>query len=211
MTLGRKPGDYRGGPIGSVHFFFAMTHDTTKVLSRVTELAAPFVESLGLALWGIEIAGGAGRPVLRVFIDGPDGVDVEQCARVSRQLDLALDMEDLVHGAYSLEVSSPGLDRRFFEFAQLVPYAGSELDVTLTVPLGGRKRFKGRIAALADGIVVLDCEGQEYSFAFSSLAKARLCYHFDTPEEMKAKARSKGRKTSKADKDAPRPDGADQA
>jgi ribosome maturation factor RimP len=186
-----------------------MTQDNTKVLSRIRELVQPFAESLGLTLWGTEIAGGSGRPVLRVFIDGPEGVDVEQCARVSRQLAVALDVEELMHGAYDLEVSSPGLERRFFELSQLPPYVGQELDVTLEAPAEGRKRFKGVFTALTGETLSMECEGKAVSFPWGSVAKARLVYTFETPEESKAKARAKGKKTlSKADKPAPRGDGA---
>lgn len=172
------------------------------MLSRIKELASPYVEGLGLFLWGLEITSGPGRPTVRVFIDGPDGVDVEHCARVSRQLGLALDMEDVIHGAFQLEVSSPGLDRRFFEVSQLPPYLGQELDVTLAEPLAGRKHFKGTFTSLDGETLLLVCEGVPVSFSWSHVAKAKLVYVFETPEE--AKAKTKGKKTIKADKDASR-------
>lgn len=204
MTLGETSGDYRGGPIGSVHFFFAMNSDFTKVLARIQELAAPYVESLGLSLWGIEFTGGTGRPTLRVFIDGDDGVDVEDCARVSRQLGTALDVEDLLHGAYQLEVSSPGLERRFFEFSQLAPYVGRELDVTTSLPMDGRKRFKGALVSIEGQALILECEGVRFEIPWSEVSRARLVHTFETPEESKARARGRGKAAgnSKADKDA---------
>ena len=173
-----------------------MTQDNTKALARIRELAEPYVESLGLSLWGLEMAGGAGGATVRLYIDGPDGVDVEDCARVSRQLGLALDVEDLIHGAYQLEVSSPGLDRKFFELSQLAPYIGRELDITLAESHSGRKRYKGIFTSLDGETISLLCEGSPVSFPWSAVAKARLVYTFETPEESKAK----GRKTSKADK-----------
>jgi len=185
-----------------------MSQDNTTALARIRELTQPFVESLGLSLWGIEIAGGSGRPTLRVFIDGPDGVDVEQCAKVSRQLGMALDVEEPLHGAYHLEVSSPGLERRFFEYSQLAPYVGQELDLNTEESLNGRKRFKGILTALDGGTVTLLFEGSPVSFPWSAITKARLVYTFETPEESKAKAKAKGKKISTADKPAPRGDGA---
>ncbi len=179
-----------------------MTQDNTKVLARVQELAGPYVESLGLTLWGIEMAGGSGRPTLRVFIEGPEGVDVEDCARVSRQLGTALDVEELVHGAYNLEVSSPGLERRFFDLSQLEPYVGRELDVTCAESHGGRKHFKGTFTALDGETLSLECEGKAVSIPWTEVAKAKLVHVFETPEEMKAKARGKGAKNFKADKAA---------
>jgi len=179
-----------------------MTQDNAKVLARIQELAAPFVESLGLSLWGIEMTGGTGRPTLRIFIEGPDGVDVEDCARVSRQLGAAMDVEELMHGAYNLEVSSPGLERRFFDLSQLAPYVGRELDVTTAEPHEGRKRFKGVFTALEGDSLSLECEGKAVSIPWDGVARARLVHVFETPEEMKAKARGKGAKTFKADKAA---------
>jgi len=177
-----------------------MNTDTTKVLSRIKELASPYAESLGLSLWGMEFIGGEGRPTLRLFIDGPDGVDVEQCASVSRQLGAALEVEDLIPDAYHLEVSSPGLSRRFFELTQLPPYLGQVLEITLAAPVGGRKRFKGTFDSLDGDVLAMTCEGASVSFPWSDIAKAKLVYTFETPEE--SKARSK--KTSKADKAAER-------
>jgi len=179
-----------------------MTTEFTKVLERVQELAGPYLESLGLSLWGIETFGGEGRPVLRLFIDAEDGVDVEDCAQVSRQLGTAMDVEDLIHGAYSLEVSSPGLERRFFDPAQLPPYVGRELDVTTQAPIEGRKRFKGMFTALEDGVLTMACEGVTAAIPWSNVARARLVHTFETPEELKAKAKAPGKKTFKADKAA---------
>ena len=164
-------------------------------------MAEPYLESLGLSLWGLEFgASEGGRPALKVFIDGPNGVDVEDCARVSRQLGTALDVEDLIAGSYHLEVSSPGLERRFFELSQLPPYVGSELDVTLAEPLSGRKRFKGTLAALSGNTLTITCAGVPVSFPWESVAKAKALYHFETPEDMKQKAKS--RKISKRDNPA---------
>lgn len=174
-----------------------MNTDTTKVLLRIQELASPFVESLGLYLWGMEFAGGGeSRPTLRLFIEGPEGVDVEHCAKVSRQLGAVLEMEDLISEAYHLEVSSPGLSRRFFDISQLPPYIGQQLEITLAVPVEGRKRFKGSFDALDGDTLAMTCEGGAVSFPWTDIAKAKLVYVFETPEE--SKARSK--KTSKADK-----------
>ena len=181
-----------------------MSQDKIKELARIRELAAPFVESLGLSVWGLEIAGGDGRPTVRLFIESAEGVDVEQCAKVSRQLGLAMDMEDVIHGAYQLEVSSPGLERRFFEISQLAPYVGRDLDITLAEPLGkpleGRKRLKGAFVSLSGETLTITFEGEPVSFPWSDVTRVRLVHEFETPEASKARAR----KTSKADKAAAR-------
>jgi len=169
-----------------------MTQDNAKALVRIRELAEPYIESLGLSLWGLEFgASEGGHAALRVFIDGPDGVDVEDCARVSRQLGTALDVEDLIHGSYHLEVSSPGLERRFFELSQLLPYVGGELDVTLGAPVAERKRFKGILTAVEHDALILMCEGAPARLPWNQVAKARAVYRFETPEDLKVKARKK--------------------
>ncbi|GAB6036533.1 ribosome maturation factor RimP [Fundidesulfovibrio butyratiphilus] len=159
-----------------------MSMDNQATLDRLRELAEPFVQTLGLTLWGLEIAGGAGRPLVRLFLDSPQGVDVEQCAQVSRQVGLALDVEDLIRGSYQLEVSSPGLERRFFAFSQLAPYVGRVLDVTLAAPVEGRKRFRGLLAELGADDFRLDCEGVSFRFAWADVSKARLVHEFETPK-----------------------------
>jgi len=168
-----------------------MTQDNAKALARIRELAEPYLESLGLSLWGLEFGGSDAGAALKVFIDGPDGVDVEDCAQVSRQLGTALDLEDLIIGSYHLEVSSPGLERRFFELSQLPPYVGSELDVTLGQPLDGRKRFKGILTAIEGDTLILTCEGVPARFSWDAVAKAKAVYHFETPEDMKARAKKR--------------------
>lgn len=120
-----------------------------ELLRRITEAAAPAAASFGLELWGIELIG-SGRPVARVFVDAPasaatlpaeengdrlpPGVTVDQCAEISRMVGLALDVEELFSDAWTLEVSSPGLERPFFRPEQLPPYMGREVDALLWDP-----------------------------------------------------------------------------
>ena len=115
--------------------------------AAITALALPLVEAAGLELWGLELLG-EGRPILRVYVEGPSGATIEDCAQISRQLGLALDVEDIIPSAYTLEVSSPGLARPFFSPEQLVAYVGRILDVTLHEALPEfprRKKFYGRL------------------------------------------------------------------
>ena len=150
-------GAYRGtvitgvGPSGSVHFFFAMsTMPSVNVLcQRLAELARPFIERPGASScvdWKSPRWWPVPARVVRVYLDGPQGVDVEQCAQVSRQLGLALDVEDIIHGAYQLEVSSPGLSTGVFFDVVPAPartWAGKWM-LTLAEPLAtAAMRFKG--------------------------------------------------------------------
>ena len=138
-----------------------------EALRVIHNAVQPVAASFGLDVWGIELAG-AGRPVVRIFVDAPasalpseacspeendapgvqGGVGVEQCAEISRMVGLALDVEDVFPDAWTLEVSSPGMDRPFFKASQLLPYVGRELDVTRWNPhpaYAPRKKFRGTL------------------------------------------------------------------
>jgi len=162
-----------------------MTIDNEKTLARVQKLAEPYIESLGLTLWGLEITSGEARPLVRLFLDSPEGVDVEQCASVSRQLSLALDVGEVIPWAYTLEVSSPGLERRFFKLSQLAPYVGQVLDIKLSVRRGDRKRFKGTLTDVGSEDFELEVEGKRLRFPWDEVAKSRLVYVFPDPQATK--------------------------
>lgn len=137
-----------------------------KLAGIVREAAEPVAASLGLSLWGVEFVGG-GRTVVRIYVDkapaaeeepssgdGPGvqgGVSVDQCAEISRLVGLALEVEDVMPGAWVLEVSSPGFERVFFSASQMLPYVGRDVDVMLADPhpdFPGRRRFKGPLRAV---------------------------------------------------------------
>lgn len=156
-----------------------MIDDRTK--NALRELAEPLVESMGLALWGIEHTGEGGRPVVRLYIEAQDGVTVDQCAKVSRALSVALDVEDMIPGRYVLEVSSPGLDRMFFEPGQMAPYVGQTVDVTLVEAHEGRRHFKGELESVRGDEITLRTEDGTVALDWNSMKKARLC--FEPPEK----------------------------
>ncbi len=152
-----------------------------EILTKVREAAEPVAASLGLSVWGIDIIPGS-RTVVRVFIEGnggekaedaaedaQGGVTVDQCAEISRLAGLALDVEDVVPGAWVLEVSSPGFERLFFSAAQMKPYIGRDVDVTLLDPhpgISGRHRFKGPLRSVEGDVFAVEVlaapqEGEE--------------------------------------------------
>ncbi len=121
----------------------------------VARLAEPLAASLKLVLWGVEVL--PGGSVVRVFVESTEdgqGTDIDQCAHLSRLLGLALDVEDCIPGAYTLEVSSPGLERRFFTAAQLAGAVGKHVEITLFSPLPEfplRRKFVGELRAAPAG------------------------------------------------------------
>ena len=171
-------------------------HHESAVTEKLKELVAPCLASMGLALWGVEMGLEGRRQLARLYLDlAPDtprtperkGVTVDECATVSRRLSVLLEVEELFHGPYVLEVSSPGFGRNFFEPEQLPAYIGREIEAKLTVPRQGRKRFRGLLSAV-DGTRVamtVDPGPESYvlSFDFAEAEKIRLIHAFDAISE----------------------------
>ena len=135
----------------------------------------PAVTALGFELWGVEYLVRGRHRLLRVYIDGPNGITVDDCAAVSHQVSGVLDVEDPIPGEYTLEVSSPGLDRVLFEQAHYARYVGSLLVVRTQAPVSGRRRFRGRLQSVSDdGVVLVLDEGGEKAFAFADIDKAQI-------------------------------------
>ena len=141
----------------------------------------PVVESLGCRVWGIEYEGLGRRSVLRVFIDREEGITVEDCANVSHQISGVLDVEDPIGSAYTLEVSSPGLDRILFTLAQYAESVGDNVDVRLRFPAGGRRRYVGVLNAVDEEGIIVSVTGEEapVNVRFSEIAKTRIVPNFE--------------------------------
>lgn len=136
------------------------------------------VRAMGFELVDAELAGSRQHQTLRVYIDSPHGVTVDDCADVSRQLSAILDVEDPFPGSYTLEVSSPGLDRPLVEPEHFRRYRGETVKVRLSAPVDGRKNFTGRLAEVgADGIVV-EIDNERFALPFGAIERARLVPRF---------------------------------
>jgi ribosome maturation factor RimP len=157
----------------------------TDKASEIAALLDPTVTSLGLELLGAEYLPAPGSSTLRLYIDVPaeaaEGrlVGIEDCEAVSREVSAQLDVEDPITGNYTLEVSSPGIDRPLFTAAQFERFAGETAKVTLQLPQDGRRRLQGRILRVASGggqgdNIVFEVDGAEYVVAFDNIDKAKL-------------------------------------
>jgi len=146
---------------------------------RLNEMIQPLVEDLGYEFVGLDHSANPKNPVLVLYIDKTDGIRVEDCEAVSREVAAMLDVEDPIPGQYTLEVSSPGLDRPLFTLDQFERFSGEEVQLTAFAPVGGRRRFKGRILGTGDGTVRLEQDGSEVSLEFGNIAKARLVPDYD--------------------------------
>jgi len=134
----------------------------------------PVVTGLGYEFVGAEFGQGDNGQALRIYIDSPNGIDVEDCAKVSRQVDAALDVDDVVPGAYLLEVSSPGVDRPLFDEAQFAAQVGEEVRVRLVSGIGGRRNFKGRLLAVENGTATVEVDGADHALPLADVEQAYL-------------------------------------
>lgn len=147
--------------------------------AQLEALFEPAVRALGCELWGIELRLNTKQRLVRVYIDKPDGVDVEDCAQVSRQIGANLDVEDLISGEYRLEVSSPGMDRPLFTLSQYAAYIGYEISLKLRMAYEGRKNFKGILRRIEDEELVLEVGDEEFILPMEWVDNGRVVPHFE--------------------------------
>jgi ribosome maturation factor RimP len=141
---------------------------------ELTRLLEPTVERLGYELADLELRLSGRDSVVRVFIDKPQGVGLEDCEAVSRQVSAVLDVEDPVPGHYVLEVSSPGLDRKLTKPAHYRRYVGDDVRVQLRVPVDGRKKFRGKLLAASEDTIQIEVDGQLHELPIATIDTARL-------------------------------------
>ncbi len=145
---------------------------------HIGEMLEPGIRSMGFELVGVEYKGGTGGGLLRVYIDSEDGISADDCQKVSYLVSGVLDVKDPIQGPYTLEVSSPGLDRPLFRPQDFERFAGQLVRVRMSHPIGGQRKFKGRLQGLEDDKVVIEQEGQEISLPFDDIEQARLVPEF---------------------------------
>lgn len=146
---------------------------------RLTEMLAPSVEDLGYELVGIEYVRAGKHSTLRVYIDQEEGILVDDCAAVSRQVSAIMDVEDPITNEYTLEVSSPGMERPLFNAAQYAAFIGEEVKIQLRMPIQNRRRWKGVISSVDGEIISVAVENKEERFALSNIQKANIVPKFD--------------------------------
>lgn len=142
-------------------------------------LLEPSIESLGYELLLLEQTHNEQQAVLRVYIDAPGGILLEDCEQVSRQISLILDLEDPIRGAYALEVSSPGADRPLVKPEHFKAVLNQDVRVVTQDYILGRRRFKGRLLEVDGEQVVVEVDGEEYEIPLAGIDSARLVPNFD--------------------------------
>lgn len=193
--LRRHPAVSDKGPVGPlvvsgvgicIRHRFLQDDRSTNMTGKAEDIAAlltPTVHSLGLELLGVEYLTSTGGSLLRLYIDVPEAADVdgesrlvgiEDCEAVSREVSAQLDVADPISAHYTLEVSSPGIERPLFSPAHFVRFTGEVAKVTLKLPQDGRRRLQGKIAGVNDGNITFDIDGTAFVVAADNIEKARL-------------------------------------
>jgi len=147
--------------------------------AQLEALFEPAINALGCSLWGIELHLTSKPRLLRVYIDKEEGVNVDDCAKVSRQLSANLDVEDTVSGEYRLEVSSPGMDRPLFKLAHFEEHVGYEVQIKLRMAFERRKNFKGILRRVENEELILEIDDEEFTLPIELVDNARLVPNFE--------------------------------
>lgn len=141
---------------------------------ELQKLIEPTIERLGYELTDLEVRLSGQGGLLRLTIDKPDGIDLDDCEKVSHAVSALLDVEDPVPGNYSLEVSSPGLDRKLTKVEHFQRFEGETLKVTMRFPIEGRRRFRGTLVSSDDENIVVEVDGESHSLPLTMIDTARL-------------------------------------
>jgi ribosome maturation factor RimP len=142
--------------------------------NELAKLLEPTIERLGYELADLEVRLGGKGGLVRVFIDKPEGIDLDDCEKVSRAVSALLDVEDPVPGNYNLEVSSPGLDRKLTKVEHFQRFEGEIVKVQMRFPIEGRRRFRGTLVSSDDENIVVDVDGESHSLPLKTIDTARL-------------------------------------
>ena len=132
------------------------------------------VNGLGYEMWGYEYRPQTESALLRIFIESENGIGLDDCSAVSRQIGAALDVDDLIPVAYILEVSSPGVDRVLFDADQYERYLDESVKIRTRIPVDGRRNFKGKMVAVTEEQVTVEIDNLDYDIPFEVVDRARV-------------------------------------
>jgi|TARA_Y100000589_G_scaffold148296_3_gene141765 ribosome maturation factor RimP len=149
-------------------------------LKQLEDLLRPVVEGMGYTFWGLEFRSQGHHSLLRVFIDdAQNGITIDDCEKVSRQISGVMDVEDPIQTEYTLEVSSPGMDRPLFRLEQYQNFAGHQVQVRLRMAFEGRRKFQGVLKGVEGEDVVVVVDDHEYLLPFDSIERANIVPVFE--------------------------------
>jgi ribosome maturation factor RimP len=160
--------------VGLVPIFYLMW-DIMKRHTALETVIGPTVVGMGFEFVGLEYLAYGKHSTLRIYIDKPEGISIDDCEKVSRQVGSVLDVESsLVRGDYTLEVSSPGVDRKIFTLEQLLCLVGTKVRVSLQTPVAGQRNFVGTLSSVIEGQVCLEVNGSAINVDFANIAQANV-------------------------------------
>jgi len=148
------------------------------ILERVRELAEPIIKELNLDLVDIEYLPQGGRGIVRITIDKDNGVSLEDCTKVNREVGYLLEIKDLFSHPYQLEVSSPGLERSLKTLGDFEKFLGRKVSFKTSELLNGKRNFKGTLKQVQNGTVLLEMDGGLWEIPFGLVRNAKLVYEF---------------------------------
>ena len=156
----------------------------------LSSIIKPAVECMGYIYWGLQFNSYGRRSVLRIYIDHPDGVTLDDCSAVSDQISGVLDVEDLIRQAYTLEVSSPGIERPLLSNEHYELYIGAMIKVKSYTLFNNRKNFTGRLEAANENSITLRVEQESIDIPHEAIKQGRLlCEEWDYSEGRKSNAK----------------------
>lgn len=148
------------------------------IVSKIEEIAQRVGRSEGIEIVEIELKGGGRHQVLKISIDKPEGVSHADCELVSHQVGAILDVEDVVPGSYTLEVSSPGVERKLLKPEDYQRFQGKKAKIVLREPLENRRHWEGVLTGIRDGEIELETGGGPLRFRFDQVEKANLKFEW---------------------------------
>ena len=148
------------------------------ISSRIEEIAQRVAQSEGIEVVEVEVKGGGKNQFVRISIDKPQGVSHADCELISQQVGTILDVEDVVPGHYTLEVSSPGVERKLLKPGDYERFQGKKAKVTLRAPVENQRHWEGILAGYADGTISLDANGRLIQFPLAQVEKANLKFEW---------------------------------
>ncbi len=150
----------------------------SRIIEIIEILISPYIQESGMELVDLEFVKEGGNWYLRIFIDKPGGIGIEDCRLISEKIDKLLDDKDPIPQSYILEVSSPGIERPLKKLSDFSRFTGSPAVVSTFAAIEGKKKFTGRITAVQEDSIILDMEGTAQAIPFKQVASARLKAEF---------------------------------
>ena len=150
------------------------------MLERITVIAERAAKREGLEVWDVEVSGAGRGRVVRIYVDKPEGVTLDDCELISQQVGTVLDVEDVIPGQqYRLEISSPGVERRLLKLEHFARYTGEKVRLALREPIDNRRRWEGTLRGVEDGIILLEAAGGEpLRLRMEQIEKANLKFEW---------------------------------